>query len=132
MLTVGDLGCFGCPVLLDFSNSGNGTCRNHDGEEVVAIDISGKVEESDKNNRKVTHKAASATRDAGVVLLHSAAMTAPAAEYVGGGCCCAFLFKLNMFKWGNCWFLIFFQWLLALIFSQWSLNWWSLVLAETE
>ncbi len=53
MLAVGDLGCFGCPMLLDFSSSGNGACCNHDGEEIVAIDISVNVEESDENDRKV-------------------------------------------------------------------------------
>ena len=60
MLTAGDLGCFGCPVLLDFSNSGNSTCCNHDGEEVVAIDISGKVDSltaisSDENKKLPAH-----------------------------------------------------------------------------
>ncbi len=105
---VGDLSCFGCPVLLDFSNSGNGACHNHDGEEVIAIDISGKVKESDENAREVTHKATSTTSGAGIALLHPVAMTAAAAEYVEGGCCCALRFKLSMLKWGNCRFLIFF------------------------
>jgi hypothetical protein len=82
MLTVGDLGCFGCSVLLDFGNSGNGTCRNHDGEEVFAIDISGEIEESDEDDRKVTHKTMSAASDDGMVLLHHAAMTAAVAEFV--------------------------------------------------
>jgi hypothetical protein len=90
MLTVGDLGSFGCTMLLDFGNSGNGACHNHDGEEVIAIDGSGKIEESDEDDHKVTHKAMSAASGAGVALLHCAAMTATAAEYVRGGCCCAF------------------------------------------
>jgi hypothetical protein len=43
-----------------------------------------------------------------MALLHCAAMTATAAEYVGGGCCCALQFKLDMVEWVNCWFLISF------------------------
>ncbi len=107
MLTVGDLGCVDCPVLLDFSGSCNNACCNHDGQEVVAIDISGKVKESDENNTKVTHKAASTTIGAGMALLHHAVMTAAAAKYIEGGCCRALKFKLSMFKWGNCQFLNF-------------------------
>jgi hypothetical protein len=107
MLMAGDLGCFGCPVLLDFSNSGNGTCCNHDGEEVVAIDIGGKDNECDENNRKVAHKATSTAGGAGVASLHRTAVTAAAGEYVEGGCCCALRLKLSMFKWGNGWFLNF-------------------------
>ncbi len=38
-MTIDDLGCFGCPMLLDFGSGVNAVCRNHDGEEVVAIDI---------------------------------------------------------------------------------------------
>jgi hypothetical protein len=82
MLAAGDLSFVGCPVLLDFSNSGNDTCHNHDGEEVVAIDIGGKVKESDDNDRGVSHEATSTTGGAGVRSLHRAAMTAAAAEYV--------------------------------------------------
>jgi hypothetical protein len=85
MLAAGDLSCFGCAVLLDFSDSGNNACHSHDGEEVVAIDIGGKVKESDDNDRGVSHKATSTTGGAGVRSLHCAAMTAAAAEYVEGG-----------------------------------------------
>ncbi len=68
MLVAGDLSCFCCPVLLDFSDSGNGACCNHDGEEVVAIDIGGKVKESDDNDCKVSPKATSTAGGAGVTL----------------------------------------------------------------
>jgi hypothetical protein len=40
--------------------------------------------------------------------------------------------NLNVFKWGNCRFLICLLGLSALIFLQWNLNWWSLVPAENE
>jgi hypothetical protein len=122
MLAAGDLSCFGCPVLLYFSNSGNGACHNHDGEEVVAIDIGGEVKESDDNNHEVGHKATSPIGSAGMMLLHYAAMTAAVAEYIEGGCFCALRFKLSMFKLGNCQFLNYFLWALALIFSWWCLN----------
>ncbi len=122
MLAAGDLSCFGCPVLLDISNSGNGACPNHDGEETIAIDIGGEVKESDYNNRKVSYKATSTTSGAGVRALHCAAMAATAEEYVEGGCCCAFQFKLSMFKWDNCRFLNYFLWVPALILLWWHLN----------
>jgi hypothetical protein len=86
MLVASDFSCFGLPVLLDFSNSGNGACRNHDGEEVAAIDIGGEVEESDDNDRKVSHEATSITSGAGVMSLHHAAMTAAATDYLEGDC----------------------------------------------
>jgi hypothetical protein len=79
MLTVGDLGCFGCHVLLDFNGGINGPCCIHDGEEVVAIDISGKIEEDDKDDSKVTHKAMSAAGGYGVVSF----------SLCNGGCCCS-------------------------------------------
>ncbi len=95
MLTVGHLGCFGCPVLLDFGGSVNCTCCNHDGEEVVAIDISGKIEETDEDNCLVTHKATSTAGSDGVAPLHCAKIAAAVAEYMGGGCYCAFRFKFE-------------------------------------
>jgi hypothetical protein len=104
MLTAGDLGCFGCPVLLDFSNSGNGVCCSHDGEVIIAIDIGGKDKEGDENDHKVTHEATSTAGGAGVALLHRAAMITTAAEYIEGGCCCALQFELTVFKWGSCQF----------------------------
>jgi hypothetical protein len=90
MLMVGDLGCFGCPMLLDFGGGVNGASRNHDGEEVIAIDISGEIEENDENDRLVTPEATSATSGDGMALLHCAMIAAAVAEYVKGGCCCAF------------------------------------------
>ncbi len=56
ILAAGDLSFFGCPMTFDFINSGKGTCLNHDGEEVVANDIGGKVKESGNNDRGVFHE----------------------------------------------------------------------------
>jgi hypothetical protein len=77
-------------MLLDFDSNVNSGCCNHDREEVVAIDMSGKIEESDEDDCKVTLEATSAAGGDGVALLHHATMAATAVEYVGGGCCCAF------------------------------------------
>jgi hypothetical protein len=60
-------------------------CRNHDGEEVVAIDISGKIEENDEDDHLVTHEATSAASGDGMALLHCAMIAATVAEYVRGG-----------------------------------------------
>ena len=72
-------------MLLDFSNSGDGPCCNHDGEEVIAIEISGEIEENDEDDRLVTPEATSATSGDGMALLHCAMIAAAVAEYVRGG-----------------------------------------------
>ncbi len=82
-LTCGDLGCFGCPVLLELGGCVDGACQNHDKDVVVAIDISGKKKEMPM---EATHPTCSVS----VVSLHPAMIATAAAEPVGGGCCCVF------------------------------------------
>ncbi len=84
-LTVGYLGCFGCPVLLRLGGCVDGVCQNHDGAVVVVIDISGKNEKDYKGGGLVSPWTTSAAGSGSMALLHHAAIAAAVAESMGGG-----------------------------------------------